>query len=87
MAQIEDLRLSLRRSERENARREDGYQAEVAELQRRLLDSETRNQQLAESVAMATQPLQRQLETLQAALSSQQHGWERAERALTEKNG
>ncbi|XP_043247560.1 TATA element modulatory factor-like, partial [Amphibalanus amphitrite] len=59
---------------------------ETAELHRRLLDSESRNQQLADSVAMATRPLQRQLETLQAALSSQQHSWERAERSLTEKN-
>nr|CAD7452210.1 unnamed protein product [Timema tahoe] len=63
--------------------RESGVRQECADLLLRLERAETRNEELAEAVSVATRPLLRQLESLQAASSAQKVSWEKQEHKLT----
>lgn len=54
---------------------------------RRLQEAEGRNEELAQSVSVATRPLLRQMEALQAATSHERETWEKQERNLLQKLG
>uniref|UniRef100_H3D0M5 TATA element modulatory factor 1 n=1 Tax=Tetraodon nigroviridis TaxID=99883 RepID=H3D0M5_TETNG len=82
--QVTDLRLALQRAEQQQARKED-YLGEIVELQQRLQEAETRNQELSQSVTSATRPLLRQIENLQASLGSQATSWEKLEKNLSDR--
>ena len=68
-------------------RREEGLQEESKESQSRLQEAEARNEELASSIASATRPLLRQIESLQATYTTQQASAEKLERSLTQRLG
>lgn len=65
-------------------RREESLRRENSELLKRLESSEARNEELAESVSMATKPLLRQLEQLQSNLSHKTASFLKQEKTLSE---
>ncbi|KAK3586049.1 hypothetical protein CHS0354_033172 [Potamilus streckersoni] len=83
--QIEDLRMSIARTEKEHSRREDMLRQEITDLQHHLQEDEARNQELTQSVTFATRPLLRQIENLQSTYSAQSSTWERVEKNLTDR--
>lgn len=83
--QIEDLRMSLTRMEKEYGRREDLLKLEIADLQQRSQDDEARNQDLTNNVTSATRPLLRQIENLQSTFAAQSDLWEKREKSLLDK--
>eukprot|EP00118_Oscarella_pearsei_P020858 m.230611 g.230611 ORF g.230611 m.230611 type:complete len:169 (+) comp40059_c0_seq98:1599-2105(+) len=85
LTQIEDLQHGMRRAEQQAARREENLRQEIADLQQRLQEGESRNQELSQSVSLATTPLLRQIENLQNAHKSQALTWERVEKNLTDR--
>ncbi|KAK3092062.1 hypothetical protein FSP39_024833 [Pinctada imbricata] len=83
--QIEDLRLTLSRMEKEHNRREDMLRQEISDLQRHLQEDEARNQDLTQSVTSATRPLLRQIENLQSTYAAQSQSWEKVEKNLSDR--
>lgn len=83
--QVADLRLALQRAEQQQARKEDYLREEISELQQRLQEAETRNQELSQSVTSATRPLLRQIENLQASLGGQTASWEKLEKNISDR--
>ncbi|XP_062507855.1 TATA element modulatory factor-like isoform X2 [Corticium candelabrum] len=83
--QIEDMQHNMSRAEQQAGRREDNFRQEIADLQQRLQEAESRNEELSQSVSLATKPLLRQIENLQHTHRSQSAAWERVERNLTER--
>lgn len=83
--QLEDLREKLTDTELQFSRKERDLRNENMELLKRLENSEARNEELAESVSMATKPLIRQLDTLQSTFNYKQTSWEKQESELVEK--
>ncbi|CAB4002842.1 Hypothetical predicted protein [Paramuricea clavata] len=83
--EVTDLQTQLNRSEQQAARREDNLRQEIADIQMRLQEAEGRNQELTQSVSVATRPLLRQIENLQHSYGSQQTSWEKLEKNLTER--
>lgn len=83
--QIDDMRYSMSRSEQQAGRREDNLRQEIADLQQRLQEAESRNEELSQSVSLATRPLLRQIENLQHTHRSQSATWERVEQNLAER--
>ncbi|XP_028395572.1 TATA element modulatory factor-like [Dendronephthya gigantea] len=83
--EVTDLQTQLHRNEQQAARREDNLRQEIADIQMRLQEAETRNQELTQSVSIATRPLLRQIENLQHSYGSQQISWEKLEKNLTER--
>lgn len=83
--QIEDLRMSLTRMEKEYGRREDLLKREIADLQQRSQEDEARNQDLTNNVTSATRPLLRQIENLQSTFAAQSALWEKREKGLMDK--
>lgn len=67
-------------------RKEEFLKHENNELLKRLEAAEARSEELSESVSMATKPLLRQLEQLQANLSHKSDSFMKQEKALSEKN-
>lgn len=86
LAQVEDLKLKLRESEETHVKKEEFLKHENNELLKRLEAAEARSEELSESVSMATKPLLRQLEQLQANLSHKSDSFMKQEKALSEKN-
>ncbi|NXY49375.1 TMF1 factor, partial [Ceuthmochares aereus] len=84
---VTDLRLALQRAEQQAARKEDYLRQEIGELQQRLQEAESRNQELSQSVTSATRPLLRQIENLQATLGAQTSAWEKLEKNLSDRLG
>uniref|UniRef100_A0A803SZV4 TATA element modulatory factor 1 n=1 Tax=Anolis carolinensis TaxID=28377 RepID=A0A803SZV4_ANOCA len=82
-----NLRLALQRAEQQTARKEDYLRQEISELQQRLQEAESRNQELSQSVTSATRPLLRQIENLQATLGAQTLAWEKLEKNLSDRLG
>ncbi|XP_021343080.1 TATA element modulatory factor-like isoform X4 [Mizuhopecten yessoensis] len=85
IAQIEDLRMSMSRMEKEHNRREDMLRQEISDLQMHLQEDEARNQDLTHSVTSATRPLLRQIENLQSTYAAQSTSWEKLEKTLTDR--
>ena len=83
--EVTDLQTQLNRNEQQAARREDNLRQEIADIQMRLQEAESRNQELTQSVSVATRPLLRQIENLQHSYGSQQTSWEKLEKTLTER--
>ncbi|XP_041743603.2 TATA element modulatory factor [Coregonus clupeaformis] len=83
--QVADLRLALQRAEQQQARKEDYLREEISDLQQRLQGAETRNQELSQSVTLATRPLLRQIENLQASLGGQTASWEKLEKSISDR--
>uniref|UniRef100_A0A8D0CX61 TATA element modulatory factor 1 n=1 Tax=Sander lucioperca TaxID=283035 RepID=A0A8D0CX61_SANLU len=77
--------LALQRAEQQQARKEDYLREEISELQQRLQEAETRNQELSQSVTSATRPLLRQIENLQASLGGQTASWEKLEKNISDR--
>ena len=84
-AQVEDLRIKLRQSEEARIKKEEALKQENLELLKRLEMSETRNEEMSESVSSATQPLLRQLEQLQANLLNKTNTFMKQEKIMSEK--
>ncbi|NWU60375.1 TMF1 factor, partial [Pterocles burchelli] len=84
---VTDLRLALQRAEQQASRKEDYLRQEIGELQQRLQEAESRNQELSQSVTSATRPLLRQIENLQATLGAQTSAWEKLEKNLSDRLG
>ncbi|XP_033215699.1 TATA element modulatory factor isoform X2 [Belonocnema kinseyi] len=84
-AQVEDLRMKLRQSEEALIRKEETLKLENLELLRRLEISESRSEEMSESVSSATQPLLRQLEQLQANLFHKTNNFMKQEKIMSEK--
>nr|CAD7393365.1 unnamed protein product [Timema cristinae] len=84
LAAVEETQRSAQ-DERDHllVHRESGLRQECADLLLRLERAETRNEELAEAVSVATRPLLRQLESLQAASNAQKISWEKQEHKLT----
>ncbi|XP_061689025.1 TATA element modulatory factor isoform X2 [Syngnathoides biaculeatus] len=83
--QVADLRVTLQRAEQQQARKEDYLREEINELQQRLQEAESRNQELSQSVTSATRPLLRQIENLQASLGGQTASWEKLEKSISDR--
>jgi hypothetical protein len=67
-------------------RREESLKHENNELLKRLEAAEARSEELSESVSIATKPLLRQLEQLQANLLHKSNSFMKQEKILSEKN-
>lgn len=67
-------------------RREEFLKHENSELLKRLEAAEARSEELSESVSVATKPLLRQLEQLQANLLHKSNNFMKQEKILSEKN-
>merc|ERR1719357_1559416 len=67
-SQVRSLQTSSKLAEESAVSREQIHKQEVSNLRQRLEQSDTRHEDLAESVGMATKPLLRQIETLQSNL-------------------
>ncbi|XP_060071462.1 TATA element modulatory factor-like isoform X2 [Ylistrum balloti] len=85
IAQIEDLRMSMSRMEKEHNRREDLLRQEISDLQMHLQEDEARNQDVTQTVTTATRPLLRQIENLQTTYAAQSSSWEKLEKTLTDR--
>ncbi|XP_033753536.1 LOW QUALITY PROTEIN: TATA element modulatory factor-like [Pecten maximus] len=83
--QIEDLRMSMSRMEKEHHRREDMLRQEISDLQMHLQEDEARNQDVTQTVTTATRPLLRQIENLQTTYAAQSSSWEKLEKTLTDR--
>ncbi|XP_055954478.1 TATA element modulatory factor isoform X4 [Patella vulgata] len=83
--QIEDLRISMSRLEKEHSRKEDMLRQEIADLQFQMQADEERNQELSQNVSSTTRPLLRQIENLQASYKSQAASFEKVEKNLTDR--
>ncbi|XP_015439030.1 PREDICTED: TATA element modulatory factor isoform X2 [Dufourea novaeangliae] len=86
LAQVEELKIKLRESEEMRVKKEEFLKHENGQLLKRLEAAEARSEDLSESVTMATKPLLRQLEQLQANLSHKCSNFMKQEKALSEKN-
>ncbi|XP_043468312.1 TATA element modulatory factor [Leptopilina heterotoma] len=84
-AQVEDLRVKLRQTEEVYIKKEENLKQENLELLRRLEMSETRSEEISESVSSATKPLLRQLEQLQANLLQKTNTFMKQEKIMSEK--
>ncbi|XP_012533075.1 TATA element modulatory factor [Monomorium pharaonis] len=85
-AQVEDLKLKYRQAEEAHVKREEFFKHENNELLKRLEASEARSEELSESVSIATKPLLRQIEQLQANLLHKSNSFMKQEKVLSEKN-
>ncbi|KAK6171346.1 hypothetical protein SNE40_019555 [Patella caerulea] len=83
--QIEDLRISMSRLEKEHSRKEDMLRQEISDLQFQIQADEERNQELSQNVSSTTRPLLRQIENLQASYKSQAASFEKVEKNLTDR--
>ncbi|XP_076242030.1 TATA element modulatory factor isoform X2 [Calliopsis andreniformis] len=86
LAEVEELKIKLRESEETHVKKEEFLKHENNELLKRLEAAEARSEELSESVSMATKPLLRQLEQLQANLLHKSDTFTKQEKALSEKN-
>ncbi|XP_076757592.1 TATA element modulatory factor isoform X2 [Xylocopa sonorina] len=86
LAQMEELKIKLRESEETHVKKEEFLKHENSELLKRLEAAEARSEELSESVSMATKPLLRQLEQLQANLLHKSNNFMKQEKLLSEKN-
>ncbi|XP_011642600.1 TATA element modulatory factor-like isoform X2 [Pogonomyrmex barbatus] len=85
-AQVEDLKLKYRQAEEAHVKREEFFKHENNELLKRLEAAEARSEELSESVSIATKPLLRQIEQLQANLQHKTNSFMKQEKVLSEKN-
>ncbi|KAL6442037.1 hypothetical protein ACFW04_002400 [Cataglyphis niger] len=85
-AQLEDLKLKYRQAEETHVKREEFLKHENNELLKRLEAAEARSEELSESVSVATKPLLRQLEQLQANLLHKSNSFMKQEKIMSEKN-
>ncbi|XP_011881931.1 PREDICTED: TATA element modulatory factor-like [Vollenhovia emeryi] len=85
-AQVEDLKLKYRQAEEAHVKREEFFKHENNELLKRLEAAEARSEELSESVSVATKPLLRQIEQLQANLLHKTNSFMKQEKVLSEKN-
>ncbi|EZA61630.1 TATA element modulatory factor [Ooceraea biroi] len=86
LAQVENLKLKYRQAEESHVKREEFLKQENNELLKRLEVAEARSEELSESVSVATKPLLRQLEQLQASLLHKSNSFMKQEKVLSEKN-
>ncbi|KYN13069.1 TATA element modulatory factor [Trachymyrmex cornetzi] len=85
-AQVEDLKLKYRQAEEAHVKREEFFKHENNELLKRLEAAEARSEEFSESVSVATKPLLRQIEQLQANLLHKSNSFMKQEKVLSEKN-
>jgi chromosome segregation ATPase len=83
--EINELKRALNRAEQQVNWREEQLRSEISDLHKRLQESESRNQDLSNTISDATRPLLRQIEHLQSAHSSQASNWEKIEANLTQR--
>ena len=83
--QVRGLQSSATLQEEASRSREELYRQEVAALRQRLEQSDSRHEDLAESVGLATKPLLRQIETLQANLRESTMVQEQVEAGLNSR--
>ena len=83
--ELDSMRSDLARVEHQHSLREDMLRKEIADLQQQLRESETRNNDLTQSISNATRPLLRQIENLQSSHSNQIDLLENSERNLIER--
>ncbi|ETN23289.1 hypothetical protein PPTG_02899 [Phytophthora nicotianae INRA-310] len=79
---IQFLQDNIRDLEKEAARREEMARAENADLKRKWQDAMARVDMLGQSVSEATQPLLRQIHTLQEEQRARQESWKATESTL-----
>lgn len=60
----------------------DALQGELAEMERRNQDAESRHEELTHRLPEATRPLLRQIESMQRAAATHAEAWQAAEQAL-----
>ena len=84
-AQVDELRESLHMIEGDEVKKEMLLKQEITELQKRLQESENKNQELSQNVSVSTKPLLRQLETLQNTYRNHCSAHEKTEKILNEK--
>lgn len=85
LMQVNELRLNVSRTEQQATWREEQLRQEISDLHKRLQESDTRNQDLSDTISDATRPLLRQIEHLQSAHSAQASNWEKLENNLTQR--
>jgi len=81
--QVRSSQASAKLAEESAASRDEMHKQEVASLRQRLEQSDTRHEDLAESVGLATKPLLRQIEMLQSNLRESAKVQEQVEAGLT----
>ncbi|XP_057324229.1 TATA element modulatory factor isoform X1 [Microplitis mediator] len=83
-AQVEDLKVKLRREEENHVKKIDALKQENNDLLKRLEAAEARSEELSESVSLATKPLLRQLEQLQANLTHKSNSFMKQEKIMSD---
>ena len=83
-AQVEDLKLKLRKSEEAHVKSVEALKAENNELLKRFEAAEARAEDLAESVTLATTPLLRQQEQLQANFALKANNFAKQEKHMSD---
>ncbi|XP_076161180.1 TATA element modulatory factor isoform X4 [Ptiloglossa arizonensis] len=86
LAQVEELKVKLRESEETCVKKEKFHKYENSQLLERLEAAEARSEELSQLVSMATKPLLRQLEQLQANLTHKSNSFMKQEKVLSGKN-
>ncbi|KAH0540884.1 TATA element modulatory factor-like isoform X2 [Cotesia glomerata] len=83
-AQVQDLKVKLRQEEESHVKKIEGLKQENNDLLKRLEAAEARSEELSESVSLATKPLLRQLEQLQANLTYKSNSFMKQEKILSD---
>ncbi|KAG8042159.1 hypothetical protein G9C98_000150 [Cotesia typhae] len=83
-AQVQDLKVKLRQEEESHVKKIEGLKQENNDLLKRLEAAEARSEELSESVSIATKPLLRQLEQLQANLTYKSNSFMKQEKILSD---
>jgi len=81
------MNLTITRMEKEQNRREACLLQENQDLMEKLSNSDKRNDDLTQSLTVATKPLLRQIENLQSSYSVQSSSWEKLEKSLMDRLG
>lgn len=84
-ALVEDLKAKLRLADENYIKKIEVAKQENIDLLKRLEVAETRSEELSESVSLATKPLLRQLEQLQANLAHKSSTYIKQEKIMSEK--
>lgn len=83
--QIEEMREKLRQSDSGSSLREQKLRFENSDLLRRLEDAEMRSEEQGQAVSLATIPLMKQIESIQATLNTRTSLWDKREYELLEQ--
>ncbi|XP_034948733.1 TATA element modulatory factor [Chelonus insularis] len=84
-SQVEDLKTKIKLDEENFVKKIDLLKQENSDLLKRLEAAEVRSEELSESVTLATKPLLRQLEQLQANLTYKSNTFMKQEKIMSDK--